>query len=309
MADANTSSPPNSTSSSATTPTASTQPTSVQKVAQAVAQATAQKALSPQAMALIAKQKFDTSEVSNPFFRCFLYGDIDSGKTVTAARFGTPEDVRIIVTRQKEQMLPLKKLGYKAFHAPKPELLRLAVLYPEQVWPEWAQIPDRTLVIDDVTQVKDYLNDDNSVNADGNEISDIRRISKGSKDDMRELIQLGALQKPMNLILIALERSWEVGKEIRVSPDLPPSMASMINADFEFVFNMVRESAVKRTIITETSRESFIKKDDKGKEQPYQIVRFARNKIPVEYVGKGIIRPREDADLRAIWNRVKNGAK
>lgn len=279
-------------------------PASVQQAVNAAAA----KQLSPSMMAQIEARKFSTSEIVNPFFRCFLYGDIDAGKTTVAARFGTPEDTRIIVTRQKEQLLPLKKMGYKAFHADTVALFRVAVMYPETIWPEWANIEGRTLVIDDMTQAKDILNDDNSTTDEGAEVKDIRRISKSSKDDMRELIQLSALGKPMNIIITALEKSWEVGKQIKISPDLPPSMASMINADFEFVFNIVKENAMTRTLITETSFENFVKKDEKGKDTPYQIVRFARNKIPNEWVGKGIVKPREPADLRALWQRIKSGA-
>jgi len=289
-------------------PSAGVQQVKVATPIQQAVQAAGAKTLSPALMKQIEAQKFNTSEIINPYFRCFLYGDIDSGKTTAAAKFDTPEKVRIIVTRQIEQLLPLKKKGYKAFHANTVTLFRTAVMYPEVIWPEWANIEDRTLVIDDMTQAKDIINDDNSSTDEGVEIKDIRRISKGAKDDMRELIQLSALSKPMNLIITALERSWEVGKEIKISPDLPPSMAGMINADFEFVFNIVKENATTRTLITETARESFTKKDDKGKDVPYQLVRFARNKIPEEWVGRGIIRPREPADLRAVWDRIKNGA-
>jgi len=253
------------------------------------------------------KQKFNTGEITTPYFRCFLYGEVDSGKSVCAAKFGTPENTRIILTRQKEQLDPLRKKKYEAFHANTVENFRYAVMYPEAIWPEWANLPDRTLIIDDITQVKDMLNDDNSFNDAGAEVKDIRKVSKGSKDDLRDMIQLSALTKPMNLIVTALERSWETGNEIRISPDLPPAMSNMLAADFEFVLNIRKINANARHLITETSREAFIKKDDKGKDTPYQIVRFARNKIPEELVGKGIIKPTEPADLRLLWEKVRAG--
>lgn len=263
----------------------------------------------PELLARLEKQKFNTNDVVSPWFRCFLYGDIDSGKTVTAARFGTPENVRIILTRQKEQVLPLKKEGYKAFHANTVEMFRYAVMYPEVIWPEWTKLADPTMILDDVTQIKDMLNDENSTNKDGDEVRDIRKISKGSKDDLREIIQLSALNRPMNLIIVALERSWEEGKEIKVSPDLPPSMSNMLKADLEYVFYLKKNSPVSRTLFTEMDREAFVKKDDKGKETPYFINRFARAKLPVSLMGKGIIKPKEPADLRGIWERVRQAIK
>ena len=252
-------------------------------------------------LAKLEKQKFNTNDIVSPFFRCLLYGDIDSGKTVTAARFGTPENTRIILTRQKEQVLGLRGEGYKVFHANSVEMLRYAVMYPEVVWPEWAEVPDRTLIIDDVTQVRDMLNDDNTSET----VQDIRRISKMSKDELREIIQLSALSKPMNLIIVALERSWEEGKEIKVSPDLPPAMSNMLRADLEYVLYLKKTGPDTRQISTTLDREPFIKKDDKGKEQTYWINRFARTKIPTSLAGKGIVKPKEPADLRALWERVK----
>jgi hypothetical protein len=262
-------------------------------------------ALPATVLAKLEKQKFNTNEIVSPYFRCFLYGDIDSGKTVVAARFGTPETVRIIMTRQKEQLFPLQGEDYKAFHANTVELFRYAVMYPEAVWPEWANIPNRTLIIDDITQVRDMLNDDNTSET----TQDQRRIAKQSKDDLREIIQLSALSKPMNLIIVGLERSWEEGKEIKVTPELPPSMSAMLRADLEFVLYLKKTSPTTRVLYTETDREPFIKKDDKGKEQTYWINRFARVKLPLSLVGKGIVKPKEEANLRAIWERVRTAVK
>ena len=252
-------------------------------------------------LAKLQKQKFNSDDLVSPFFRCFLYGDIDSGKTVTAAKFGTPENVRIIMTRQKEQVVGLKGEHYHCFHANTVELFRYAVMYPEAIWPEWAELPDRTLIIDDITQIRDMLNDENTSET----VQDMRRISKNSKDDLREMIQLSALTKPMNLIIVGLERSWEEGHEIKVSPDLPPSMSSMLRADLEYVLYLKKNSPTSRTIYTENDREAFIKKDDKGKEQSYFINRFARTKLPMSLNGKGIIKPKETAGLREMWERVR----
>lgn len=251
------------------------------------------------------KQKFNTNDIVSPYFRCFLYGDIDSGKTVVAAKFGTPETVRIINTRQKEQMFPLMGEGYQAFHANTVELFRNAVMYPEAIWPEWANIPNRTLIIDDITQVRDMLNDSNTSDT----MQDMRRISKTSKDDLREIIQLSALTKPMNLIIVGLERTWEEGKEIKITPELPPSMSIMLRADLEYVLYLKKTSPTSRVLYTDMDREPFIKKDDKGKEQTYWINRFARVKLPLSLTGKGIIKPKEEANLRALWDRVRAAVK
>jgi hypothetical protein len=262
--------------------------------------------LSPVLLAKIEKAKFNTDSVVSPFFRCFLYGDIDAGKSYAAAKFGTPENVRIILTRQKEQLVALKGMGYKALHASTVELFRTAVMYPETIWPEWADLPDRTLVIDDITQTKDMLNDENSYTDQGTEIRDIRKISKGSKDDLRDMIQLSALGKPMNIIVTALERSWEVGNEVQISPDLPPAMKTMLAADFEYVLN-IRKIGGQRILLTETSRDAAMKKDDKGKDVPYFVCRFARHKLPATLHGTGLVKAKEPADLRALWERVKSG--
>jgi len=257
-------------------------------------------------MVKVQAQKFEADELTSPWFRCLLYGDIDAGKTVTAATFDTPENTRIIMTRQKEQATPLKGLGYKLFHANTSEMLKYALMYPEAIWPEWAELSNRTLVVDDLTQANDILNDDNSVDASGREIADIRRKSKGAKDDLREMLQLSALQKPMNLILVALERSWEEGKTTLKQPDLPQGMSKMVRADAEWVL-CLRKVGNQRVLLTETDREAYVKKDEKGKDDTYYIERFARYKMSKLLVGKGIVKPKEQADLRALWERVKAG--
>lgn len=268
-------------------------PTASASITSGVSQASAAK-IPPNVLDKLQKQKFNTNDIISPWFRCILYGDIDVGKTVTAARFDTPEKVRIIMTRQKEQTLSLQGENYQCFHAENSEMLRYVMLYPEVIWPEWAKIPDKTLVLDDITQAADMAVDDN-------DSPDTRKSFKGAKDDLRELIQLGVLRKPMNFIMVALERSTEIGAEIRIGPNLSPSIASMMNADFEFVFNLVPG----RNVLTTSNRQAFIKKDENNKDKTFSLVRFARHKIPVSMQNKGLIKPAEPADLRLIWERVR----
>lgn len=295
----------NSQVSMATPNPVAVQPTQVTSIASQVNARVAQ-TLPPAVLAKLNAAKGNTKDITSPYFHCLLYGEIDAGKTVCAAQFDSPEKVRIIMTRRPEQLMSLRDLNYQYIHASSIEIFRNAVMYPEVIWPDWAKLSDRTLVIDDITQAKDMLNDDNEFTETGQEIKDFRRISKNSKDDFRSMLQLNALNKPMNLILVAQQKQWEQGREIKINPDLPTGLLGMISADFEAVFNIRKTGQNKRELITDTDREMCTRKDDKGKEQTYQIVTFARHKISKNLAGK-VIKSKEPAELRAVWEKLKSG--
>lgn len=262
----------------------------------------------------LSDQLFNTNDLHAGFFRCIFYGETDSRKTSTAARFGSPDEVRIILVRRPEQMIPLKGLGYTVFLAKDAQDFASAVQDPAALFGEaWAQNPNRTLVIDDITEAKDFLMESNESTVDnyGNvhEVRDTRKVVKGAKDDMRAILK-SALDAPQNLIVTALSRSIEnpATDEERVTVDLPPSISSMFTTDFEYVFYSLKASSTlpQWQCLTSTETRGFKKINEKGREVSYSRSTFAKLKLPLPVIMSNptLIPVRANADLRTIWNTI-----
>lgn len=258
--------------------------------------------IAPSILAKLQKKKFSTGEVSNEWFHCLLYSGTDARKSTTAAKFGTPENTRIILVRRKEQLIPLRKLNYKAFLASDWSDVQNALLYPEAIWPEWAGLADRTLILDDATEAKDMAIEDNEVREDGSEVKDFRQVIKGTLGDMRPVIK-AVLRKPLHFIIVSMSRQFDVTKDQgTVSPDLPSSIANLMMTDMEFVFYIDKK---KWQIVTGEKRVAGLRKNEKGKDEPYIQTIFAKHKLPEELEGKGILKPEESMNLRAIWEKIR----
>lgn len=259
-------------------------------------------------------QLFNTNDLSTPFFRCIFYGETDSRKTTTAARFGSPDETRIVLVRRPEQMTPLKGLGYTVFLAKDAQDFASVVQDPASVFGEpWAKNPNRTLVIDDITEAKDFLMESNESTVDnyGNvhEVRDTRKVVKGAKDDMRSILK-SALDAPQHLIVTALSRTIEnpAADEERITVDLPPSISSMFTTDFEYVFYSLKAGSMlpQWQCLTSTETRGFKKIDEKGKEVTYSRSIFAKSKLPLPVIlsNPTLLPVRANADLRAIWNSI-----
>lgn len=245
---------------------------------------------------------FNTKELSGGFFHGCVYSETSARKSSTAAQFGSAADVRIILTRRKEQLIPLRDLGYEAALVENADSLMFALQYPEQLWPDWATRKDRTLVLDDATEAVAMLLEDAGT-IDGKEVKDARRSYKEAGDNLRESIR-SILRKPMHFVMVALAKVREnaLTNEERIGPDLPPSMLNMLLTELEFVFYIN-----PRNWKFQTERDRIAVKDidpQTNKEKTFIREIFAKHKLPLGLVGKGIIKPNEDMDLQSIWKRV-----
>ena len=258
------------------------------------------------------KQTFDTRDITSAWFHGIIYGPTDARKSTVAAKFGTPENTRIVLVRSKEQLIPLRSLGYKAFIAETWEHVTYALTYPEAIWPEWTQanFPDRTLILDDITEAKDMALEENEtmMRDDGSEhvIKNPMLVVRGAKGDIREVVK-AVLRKPMHFIIVSCAREWDQTKsQGRVEPDLPQSIANMVKTDFEFCFYILKSNW---RFVTSETRIASQRKNDKGKDEAYIQTIFAKHKVPEELEGGKVIRLQEPMDLRAIWNRIQAATK
>lgn len=260
----------------------------------------AQGAAIPPPKGLISK---NTDDILMPWARICLYGELDSWKTVTAAHFGSPEDVRIVFTRGEDQLRGLTGEGYKYVEATNVQFLRYAMMYPEQIWPEWAGRENRTVVVDDITRGKEFLVDDNETDDQGRERKDARAIHKGAKDDMGELVS-SLRRKNLHLILVAQAKIYtnNITREETISPDIPPAMSNMLMGDASFIFFLDR---AKRMMLTTQKRETYKAKNEKNVEETFTRSVLARHKLPKALEGKGIINDYEPCDLKALWGKIQ----
>lgn len=250
--------------------------------------------LSSQTLAKLKSRTFDTRELGAKWFHGIIYGPTDSRKSTTAAEFGDPDDVRIIIVRNREQLMPVMDKGYQAFHAENWAQLSLALRYPEQIWPDWARRTNRTLILDDLTEGKDMALEDNETTDDGKEVRDLRQVTRGAKEDIREVVK-SVLRKPMNFIIVCMAREWDQTKDKgHIAPDLPQSISNLVTTDFEYVF-YVRKDLWK--FVTGQFRLPGVKKNEKGKDEAYVQTIFAKHKVPKELVGK-VLKPLEAMNLR-----------
>lgn len=246
----------------------------------------------------------DTNSMEQLYFHACVFGPTNSRKTYTAATFAGPEDTRIIVTRNPSQLLPLKGMGYKAKVVDNWNALEFALLYPEKLWPEWASLPNRTLVIDDLTEVAELALEDNSTNEQGKEVRDVRLKFRGAKSDMRGIFK-ATLNKPQNVIFTALVRVSDDrirGTEC-VVPEVPPSIFEMLGAEIEYAF-YIDDSKWKFL----TQKEQFaiqLGEIDPNTRQPKVARReiFAKYKQPK--MAPQLLQKYEDMDLKTIWDKVR----
>jgi hypothetical protein len=245
----------------------------------------------------------NTRDLSNGWFHACVYSETAARKTSTAAQFDTPENTRIILTRSEEQLLPLRDLGYQAAAVSDAQALTFALSYPEQLWPDWAARPNRTLILDDATEAVAMLLEDAS-EIDGKEVKDKRRSYGEAGDNLREIIKT-IRRKPMNFIMVALAKVKEnpLTNEESIRPDLPPSMLSMVLTELEYVF-YIKTSNYKML----TERDFITVKEidpNTNKERIFRREIFAKNKITLGNVGKQLVLKEEELDLRKFWNKVQ----
>lgn len=263
------------------------------------------KAIAPTLPKNIEAKKSNTKDLKSGWMHALIYGETDARKTSTAAHFDKPERTRIILTRRPEQLIPLANENYDYLLVESANDLRYAMQYPEKVWPDWALLPDRTLVLDDVTRAKDMLLEDNEVGESGRELKDMRQVHRGAKDDMQDLLS-AVLHKPMHFVCVALAQVYQnnITREEMITPDIPPAMNRMVTTEFEFCFYINKQ---KWQFLTKNETTVYQAKNDKNVLETHVRTTFAKHKLPLGQ--ENTIKLYEPMDLRAIWERVRNGGK
>lgn len=254
----------------------------------------------------------DTSTLlEDALFRCVLYSETSARKTITAAEFAGPKFTRIVLTRSTDQLLALEaETGekYEYAYCPDSASLSYALKYPEQLWPDWAKMPDpekkRTIQVDDVTKAVQILVDANSGSKDR------RQAYTGALDDLDSLL-MPLTRKPYNLILVTLAKVKEnpFSGEERIGPDLPPSMLNYVTAEFAAVL-YIKTNNYK--MLTDRDRFSVEGIDpNTGKTITYTREIFAKAKAPKWAMLKKppIIAKEEELDLAKFWAKIRSCRK
>lgn len=247
---------------------------------------------------------FDTSQLGQSYFHCCLFGETNSGKTTLAANFAGPEDTRIICTRNKAQLIPLEKQGFKGVFTDNLSAFLFAITWPERLWPDWAGRPNRTLVIDDFTEVTEAAVDDNETNDQGQEIKDSRLVFRGVKSDIRSIFRstLRANQHVIFTALIRVGKDMVDRKEI-IQPEVPPSIFAMLGAEVEYAFYIDVERKKLLTV-----PEKFVITDPNEIDRVTKQPRVYRREIFAKYKQRQdlpkLLEKYEEADLSKIWQKV-----
>lgn len=264
-------------------------------------------------IAKLQKRVKTTDQITSPWFRCLLHGEIDSRKTSTAAAFGGPENTRIILTRGEDQLIPLTRKKYTYLEVDNGTEFRNAAIHCDQLWPEWAALEEPVLVIDDLARAKDYIVRDNETWIDNNgnvkEHKDPRKIYGAAASDMDSIFTV-INDKPMHIVLVCTSRIREndLTQDETIFPDLTPAMANRIMSDYSYIFYINKKKPWAQCLLTGKDTESVTYYDEKKKSDiTYQRVFFARHKISTEDATAQVptLKLYEPLDLRSIWDRVK----
>lgn len=252
----------------------------------------------------------NTADLGEQFLHCLLYGEVDSLKTTTAAFFGGPERTLIASTRAKEQLIPLADYPFRFARVENAEALTYALQFPEKAadaigWPEWKDLPDRVLVVDDMTEGVNFIVEDNETNDEGKERKDGRQIYKGANDDLKEIIA-SLKRKPMHLIMTALAKVdvSTIANEETIYPDLPRGARARLTADLEYVLFAKKSN---KKLLTTSSYLSFTKKNEFGKDVLGRREIFARNKLPqkLALLTPPFLPLEIPMDLKAMWAKIQ----
>lgn len=239
--------------------------------------------------------------LDDSFFRAVLYGTTSSKKTTTAAEFEDPEFVRIILTRDESQLIPLAGQGYQYVKCDSASKFEYAMKYPEAIWPEWGGLADpqrrRTIIVDDLTKALDVIV--KSATAKDNRMA--YRDAKNTLDDLVTSLS----SKPYNIILITLAKIGDnIRDEEQIGPEMSPSLRNYIEGEFSAVLFV---DATKNMILTDREKFGIAVENADGKVTGTKNrIIFSKTKLPKMLVGKGLINLWEPRDLRAFWKKLKS---
>jgi hypothetical protein len=259
-----------------------------------------------------AERTKSTHDITSPWFRCLIHGEIDSWKTTTAHLFGTPEQTRTILVRGEDQLEPIIKKGYKFLQVNDGAEFVDVLANCDLIWPDWAKHPEPVLIIDDLSRAKDYVvTSSKTYSTDSGEVKEYKDMRKVYGTALAEFDSVFTIanKKPMHIILIATSKVVEgkISLEETVSPDLSQAIGTFVMSDYSFIFFLNKKNPYQTRLLTAMTNEAITEYDEKQKKNvTYQRYYFARHKIPVELAGKGFIKLYEPADLRAVWEKIKS---
>lgn len=257
-------------------------------------------------VAALAGRTRNTSNLQSPWMRLLLHGMIDSGKTTAAAKFMAPESTRIICTRGEDQLISLRDLGYTYIEVRDANEFQNAAIYCDQLWPDWAKLPERHLIIDDITRAKDML-------VESQDAKDNRLIYRGATEDMA-MVFSALMKKPMHITLVALTKV-EPKKEMReelIRPDIPPAMNNILSADSSYIFYIDKRQPRDRCLLTSEKVEAFQHYNEQTKAmETWKRYTSARHKIALADAQAKVLAQYEPLDLAAVWAKIvaAKGAK
>ena len=274
-----------------------------------------------------------TNKLHTGYLHAMLFGEPNTFKTTVAGEFGGPEHTLFIVTRRSEQLIPLANKGYKYVVAEDAESLRWALLHTEKAaefaekraaeeghatsgWAEnWKKDPQRVVVVDDVTEGTNVLKEDHmyvfhekgEFAGQTRPIKDPRQAYKKAGDELHDYLKV-LLGRPQHIILIAVDKNFDVEgtSDNRTEPDLPNKMMKLTETELEYVFYfphgdkmLTRTSKVVRSGQIEGKKEMVT----------WNEITFAKCKLPVEYLGQGVVAEMERKNLKVVWGNIQAAMK
>jgi hypothetical protein len=265
-----------------------------------------------------------TNALHTGHFHFMLYGEPNTFKTTVAAEFMGPGHTLIIMTRRESQLTPLARKGYKFLVAEDADSLRWALLHTDKAAelaaqaagdPEWAPLwkidPDRTLIIDDVTEGTNVLKEDYmyvlNKELETVRIKDPRQAYKKAADELHDYLKI-VLGRPQHVGLVALDKSFDVEgtSDNRTEPDMPNKMMKLVETELEYVFffphgdrMQTKTSKVVRSAQLEGKKETVT----------WNEITFAKCKLPIEYLGKGVVADMAPKNLRVVWAAIQAAMK
>jgi hypothetical protein len=259
--------------------------------------------------------RFNTVDLKTTqnFFHYLLYAETSMRKTTMAALLGEPEETMLVMTRRKEQLIPLQSFGIEAQLVTDAASLRFALTYPDRLWEEARPERERrglkplgtlkNIVLDDATEGVEMLLEDADVENDK-----FGRSYKQAGRDLRELCRV-VMKRPVNFGIIALAKVREnpVTHEETIGPDIPPAMLAMLNTEVEFAFYIKPGT---HQLLTDRDFITFLDKDERGKPKTVRRVIFAKSKFDLAVLrkNKGVspLLKYEEGNLQKLWAKIQS---
>lgn len=251
----------------------------------------------------------NTGTIKLTWARILLCGGSGAGKTTTAARFGTPEQTRIIFTRSMDQLIPLRSLGYTFFRARNWQDFSNACMYPEALFGEpWASMPDRVLVVDDITRPKEWVIADAAEDDKGRKRNAMQQY--GEVNDEMAPVAASLYAKEMHIITTSHVDIKEdpIERVEKIWADMPKGVRKIFDRDTAFIFYLDTRRPWGSRLLTMEEKEVYEGVDDRFQKVVKTRYIYAKRKLDLkDETGTPLLQKWEPTDLRAVWNKITKG--